>query len=399
MEDKNKLLQTYFKTYLSGKKMFDQPQSGDSINGTLSNKEEACLRFKDSLLTLEKIRKEYSDTDLKKYNHLINESEVSCHQYLGMIIEDTIESENIISTNIDSDVLVNSIKTGSLDEIKKIKYGEISFSKKISHGTILHYAIKFSDTSFLKLAFKLGARIDTPDKEGHTLLEYACLEQDPNMIFFLEKYGADMKKHLFFRKSKYKLNNNYDSIDILILLKLIFKNNLSTQHTHNINVLAETTNTTSIINKRINNLKKFLDVNHTVGLNDYTINDLIFGLNHYLHCLPEDSAHCYLDIIFEELEFDFKNKLGCPKNKLEMILVTLVPFMNNFPFNISIDWVVRLELKYLILKILKEKKKLNSINIKTELINEIWNNYISTGILPEDYIGILIYQWIIKIKV
>lgn len=376
MEDKNKLLQTFFKTYLSGKKMFDL------------NKEEACMRFKDSLLTLEKIRSEYSDTDLQKYNHLINESEVTCHQYLGMIIEDSIESENIVSSNIDSDILINSIKIGSLDEIKKIKYGEVAFSKKISQGTILHYAIKFSDTSFLKLAFKLGARIDTPDKDGHTLLEYACLEQDPNMIFFLEKYGADMKKHLFFRKSKYKLNNNYDSIDILILLKLILKN-----------VLVDAVDTTSTISKRINNLKKFLNVNQKVGLDDYIINDLISGLNNYLNFLSEESAHCYLDIIFEELEFDFKNKLGCPRNKLEMILVTLVPFMNNFPFNISIDWVVRLELKYLILKILKRKKKLNSINIKTELINEIWNNYISTGILPEDYIGILIYQWIIKIKV
>jgi len=45
------------------------------------------------------------------------------------------------------------------------------------------------------------------------------------------------------------------------------------------------------------------------------------------------------------------------------------------------------------------KKKINNINIKKELIEYIWKNYIEPEIIQEDYLGCLISQWIAKIKV
>ena len=50
------------------------------------------------------------------------------------------------------------------------------------------------------------------------------------------------------------------------------------------------------------------------------------------------------------------------------------------------------------MKLIK-KKKFNAINIKKELLEEIWEIYIKNKLFKEDYIGVLISQWIAKIKV
>ena len=59
--------------------------------------------------------------------------------------------------------------------------------------------------------------------------------------------------------------------------------------------------------------------------------------------------------------------------------------------------LVKKQLKYLIIKLLKEKS-LNNVEIKTNLINYLWDNYIKKNILQEEYLGNLISQWISKIK-
>jgi ankyrin repeat protein len=345
----NKLLRQYFKSYLDGKTMFD------------TNKEKSLELLKESLTILNLLKNNVKIND--KYNKLLEESENESYKLIGQTIEDNIESEITISNNkISSETLLNALEKGELIDIKKAKYGEIDFNKRINNKTILHYAINFSDTTFLKLAFKLGARIDITDSDGHTLLEYACLELDPNMINFLVKYGADLKKHLYFRDGNQKKHVNlYDSIDILIIYKILLAYN--------------------------NNKIEFVN------------NKLLNWLYIYLNSIDIDSSLCYLDIILEELNFTLLNKLGCPRNKIEIMLTNLVPFIDNYPFNLSIDWILSLELKYLIKKIIKNK--INSSNIKLELINLIWENYIKKNIVTEDYIGILISQWIeiSKIKV
>jgi len=378
--EKNKLLRKYFKTYLEGKELFNK------------NKEKSCEILTNNLLLLNHIKKEYSNNLDNNYNNLLEQSEINSYSLIGETIESNIESEIISSNNISTEILFDSIEKGELSEIKKAKYGEINFNKLINNKTILHYAVNYSDITFLKLSFKLGARIDIQDNDGHTLLEHACLQLDPNMINFLVKYGADMKKHLYFRDGKIKYLTNYDSIDILILYKIL----LSYNKINNIELILQKNN--KLFNKitLINNL---LNLDNKIGINNYTIKDLLNWIYNYLYIIPIESTIDYLNIIIEELNFDILNKLGCPKNKIEIILVNLIPFIDNLPFNLSIDWILSLELKYLILNLLKNKKKVNSLDIRNELINIIWNNYIKTEIVTEDYIGILISQWITKIKI
>jgi ankyrin repeat protein len=108
----------------------------------------------------------------------------------------------------DNKELFDIIETGNIQKLKEYNYGSIDFNIYNEQGlTPLHYAIEFGEISFLKQSFKLGACIDQTSKFGHTLLEFACLEKDPNMIHFLTTHGADMKKHLNFREGKKYFNN------------------------------------------------------------------------------------------------------------------------------------------------------------------------------------------------
>ena len=370
MTDENKLLKQYFKLYLKGKELYE------------IDKDKSFNLLKESLIVLDTIKKKNYENN--EYLNILQESEIECYKLIEESIESNIESEIILSDKININILFDSLEKGDISYIKNLKYGEINFNI-INNKSILHYAIKYSDTTFLKYAFKLGARVDVTDCDGHTLLEYACLELDPNMINFLIKYGADMNKHLYFRKGNTKFINNYDSIDILILYKILLS------YYNDDNIILNT----NFINKIVL-IKNLLNINEKIGLNNYTIEDLFNWILFYISNIEEYSANDYLNIILEELNFTFKNKLGCPKNKIEIILINLVPFIENFSFNLSIDWLISLELKYLIIYLIRNKK---TNDIKIELINNIWNTYIKNNIIKEDYIGILISQWVSKIKV
>lgn len=371
----NELLKKYYKNYTDGKKMYK------------TNKEKSFDHFKESLEILKILRENYSNK-IKKHEKLLEESETECHKYISLTIESTIESEFVKNTTININELATELEKGELSLIKTAKYGEINFTDNINNETILHLAIKNGDTTFLKYAFRLGARIDTTNEIGNTLLEYACLQQDPNMINFLGDYGANMQKHLYFRSGDFKHVNNNNPIDICILLKII------------LSYIPQKVNDKTINNKIYNKIKllqNLLNINDKINLNNYTYGDLLKGLMFLLNKLPEDSAITYLNIINEELN-NISNKLGCPKNKLELLLINLVPFID-YPFNISVDWVITLELKYLILNLIKKKKKYNSFDIKKNLMNLLWDTYLKNQIIQEDYLGCLISQWIVKIKV
>jgi ankyrin repeat protein len=373
MENTNLLLKKYFKNYIDGKNIINK------------NSNKAQEYFKESLELLAELRKNHSDK-IQKHKDIINKTETECTNYISLTIESSIESEfNKPDLKINNNKLLTNLIVGDLELIKNAIFGQINFNELINKQTILHYAIKYGDTTFLKYAFKLGARIDTTNFDGNTLLEYACLEQDPNMINFLGLYGANIQKHLYFRDGTNKYTTNNDSIDINILLKTV------------ISYIPIKKNNKEINNKIYNKLKLIensINLNEKINLNDNTFRDLFLGLMHLLYKLPETSALTYLSIITEELSYIIiNNKLGCPPNKLEIILTNLVPFID-YPFNISIDWVISLELKYLILKLIK-----NSIDIKKELMEKLWEIYIKSEIIQEDYLGCLISQWIAKIKV
>jgi hypothetical protein len=141
-------------------------------------------------------------------------------------------------------------------------------------------------------------------------------------------------------------------------------------------------------------VSKYFELDHLIGINDYTYSDLFHGLTLLLSNFNETYANTYLNIIEEELSYNLKNKLGCPKSKLDILLINLVPFIN-YKFNISSEWVLSMEIKYIILKLINIK----NIKIKNELVDIIWDTYIKSNIVSKDFIGTLISQWIIKIKV
>lgn len=376
MENTNLLLKKYFKSYIEGK------------NNLHKNNNNALEYFKESLELLHELKKNHSDK-IKKHKDIIDKTESECNKCISLTIESSIDSKfNKPETKINIDNLLVNLKSGNLDLIKNAKFGQINFKELINNkNTILHHAVKFGDTTFLKYAFKLGARIDTTNIDGNSLLEYACLEQDPNLISFLGLYGANMQKHLYFRDGTTKNITLNNSIDINILLKTIISY-----------IPIKKYNEKQINNKIFNKLKLIensIDLNEKINFNNNTYNDLFTGLIVLLHKLPEESALDYLNIVSEELSYIIiNNKLGCPPNKLEIILTSLVPFID-FPFNISIDWIISLELKFLILKLIKN----NTIDIKKELIEFLWEIYIKNQIIQEDYLGCLISQWIAKIKV
>jgi hypothetical protein len=368
----NDLLKKYYDNYKDGKKLFN------------IDKEKSYDYFKNSLSILENLKNKYPEK-IHKYKDIIEESENECLKYLSLTVDSVINSENKYYDKISIKELLSSIECGDLDLIKSLKPTQINFKEKINGNTILHYAVKYGDTGFLKHAFKLGARVDTTNNNGNTLLEFACFEQDPNMINFLVQYGANMKKHLYFRDGGKKYINSNDSIDICNIIKIILA------YENDINL------TNNNIHNKFKILKNLIDHNEKIHMNDFTYTNLLNGLYNLLNKLPEESAISYLEIILEELSYIIQYKLGCPPNKLEIICISLVPFIE-YNFNISLDWVFSLELKYLIINLIK-KKKINNLNIKNELIENIWNIYIKKEIIQEDYLGCLISQWIAKIKV
>ena len=356
----NEDIKKCLKSYLMGKKYID------------IDKNKAFEYFKQCLKYLSNIK----NKDVQ-YKDILLETESECNKYIALTVEETIQKPLQIINNID---LFQMIEKGDIKDLKKIKPYQIDFKQFDKDGnTPIHKAIKYGDTSFLKLAFKLGASIDITNKGYHSALEFACLERDPNMINFLLKNGSDMRKHLFFRDGQKKYNNEQNYNDCAIILKIIFSY-------QEIEVMEE-------LLFVFNHFKP----EYKIGFEDYTITNMLRALSGLLTNINTESKTSYLNIIREELTYPLKNSLGCPYNKLEIILTFLTPFID-YPFNITEDWYINLELKYIIIKLLKEQPKFNS-EIKNNLINYLWENYIKNNILQDEFLGNLISQWVSKIKV
>ena len=360
MDDKvNNNIKKCLKSYLTGKKYFD------------TDKNKAFEYFKQSLKYLSIIE------DKEKYKDLLKETETECNKMITLTVEQSIEKQTQQSTQIN---LFNLIEIGNVDELKKIKTHHLNFHIYDEIGnTPLHKAVKFGDTTFIKCCLKLGCPIDIVNKEGFSLLEYACLERDPNMINFLLKNGADMKKHLFFRDGEKKHIQRQDYMDIAIIIKLI----LLHQPVDDI--------------KDIVFLFNYFKETELIGFNEITYNEFFKHLESLLNKLNLESKESYLTLIRDELVFPLKSSLECPNNKLELLLVYLVPFIN-YNFNLSIDWCIHIELKYFFIRLLKESQKINEKE-KNIVLTYVWNNYVKTNLIEDDYLGNLILQWVSKIKV
>ena len=370
------------KSYLTGKKYYN------------SDIDKSYQYFKQCAIILNDLKKNSLVND--DLIDILNETEVECNKYISDVICLTIERP-LYKCEINheyNDKLFNIIETGDNKYLNDLKYGEINFKIYNECGlTPLHYAIKYGDTTFIKNALKIGALIDETNKFGNTLLEYACLEKDPNMINFLLQYGANMQKHLVFRESKLFFNNG-NQIDSLLLQKYIMQNE---------NNLIKPIQYLDWIYKYIDkNTKIDLEyanqTNITISLQPILFDEFNNKLNLLLNIIDNESRETYINIIKEELEYNLSYKLGCPNNKIELILYYLVPFIN-YDNTFQLNWILSYEIKYIIFKIIKNKKKINFKELKKNLLEILYESYIKDNIVPEGLMQIVILQWISKINV
>lgn len=337
-----------FKSYLQAKKHLNKDNN------------KSFMYFQQTLKYLNNI----SDS---KYKKIIDETTEECDR---LILETlNINDKEDIYDDIN---IFDLIKTGNKYDLVKIN--NIDFEKLNEEGlNVLHYCIKMGDMGILKHLLKKGGKIDSINGNNNTLLEYACLEKDPNAIQFICDHGGDMKKHLYFRDNtkNYKLKKN--DIDLAIIMKIILNN--------------------SYESNEFDFILNYIDEDLEIGLNDITVKELIKFIPNLFD--NEESKQTYKNIINEELDNVFIKKLGCPQNKLDILLINLVPFIK-YPFNISSDFIVSNEIKYLILSVIR-KKSMNN-NLLKKYIDRIWNSYIKENLLTENYLGILTSQWMSKLK-
>lgn len=382
--DKQKKIIKCLKSYLTAKKY------------TETDEDKAFLYYKQCINLLNDIKNEKIELKEDLVN-IMDETETECSKYLTKTIQSTIEKPYSKKINKSDNLseLFEIIETGSIERLKQYKYGELDFNIFNEEGlSPLHYAIKVGDTSFIKYSLKLGAHIDQTNSIGHTLLEYACLEKDPNMIQFILSYGGNMKKHLIFREGKV-YNNKGTHIDLLLLEKYLMD--------------KKSSNNIKYLNWIFNYLNKdeYIELEYNPHIDPnlkIKIYDLILKIDNYIDTFNSTTRNTFISIVKEELEYNLQTKLGCPTNKLELLLYNLVPFIkdNLVEYNINelkLDWLISLEIKYIILKILKNRDKINTYQLKEELSFYLNESYIKPQIISEGLIHIIASRWLSKIKV
>lgn len=334
-------LENALKLYLIGKK---------NIN---SNNPRSLSYLKKSIENINIIKNKFKNISDEKLT-IINMTEADCKKILE-------NYENVFELITKNDI--HSIK-----KIVNFNFREINNKG----NTLLHHCINIGDTTILKELLKRGGCIDQVNGNGNTLLEYACLKKDPNIINFLINHGANLKKHLFFRKKDNKLYLNKSDIDFAILLRVIINNSKNNNQY-----------------LQFNFLKEYFSWNELIGLEKYTIKDLCIGLTNLFK--NKQSYNTYKNIIIDDLnnlKIDNNHKKSI--NKLDIVLFNLIPFIS-YPFpNIGNSYIIKNELKYLVKKVLKESQ--TSDDLRELLLNNLFDIYIKTQLYPKDYIGILIYQ-------
>ena len=343
------------------------------IKNYLKNKEKnnnsKILKYLDNILiNYNKINFDNLDDELKKY--MINIKSYTTETIINIINNMLIKNNIIIK-----DEIFEHINQGNLNSITESEniYTYNIFNEE--GQTPLHKCISMGDTNILKELLKKGERIDTVNKKGNTLLEFACLQKDPNMIVFLLDHGADMKKHLYFR-SHCKLKLKINDIDTAIIIKMC--------------LLSKENKTIDL-----NFLLDFINKDSYIGINDLQFKDFLPFLCGLISKLPEESQNSIIEIWKEELEYQLQNKLGCPNNYLELILTNMIPFLN-YPFNVSNRNVLTNELINLVKKINENNNFLIDNKFNKDLINKIWTDY--KDIIPYDYLGIILSNIFSKIK-
>jgi hypothetical protein len=276
------------------------------------------------------------------------------------------ESVDFICKKISPQHLFNVVDHSLHNQLNYCQFGNINMEVYNNEGlTPMHYAIKYGDSTFIKKCLLLGCPIDITCKNGYTLLEQACAEKDPNMIQFFVLHGADLKKHVEFRKNKTFINRG-TSIDMSLMQKYILELyywRKQNNYTIPISYLDHLEIESSLLNVDGTEIKP---------------SEFLNALNHILHVIPEEHRRTYLTILNEELSFNkFTNKYLCPKDTLSIILYNLYPFCPPFhDVALQLDWLIRQELYYIFLI---------STSIE-DFKNKITEKYIQSHMYPSQYI-------------
>ena len=333
-----KILKKALKSYLKAKEINDE-NSENSMKYIYQ-----CLKY------INKLREENLDS---KYKSILKETEDECHNMLN----ESLYIQNNEST-VNSEEIFKEIEKGNLEFFKNNNFSKKQLNTINDDGdTPLHYCIKQGDVSILKILLTFNTSINCVNKDGHTLLELACLCKDPNCINFLINHGANMEKSLYLRNGEVKLHLKINNLDVACIVKILLLKSYKKE-----------------INPKLYILKNYFNFEELCGLGNFKYSNLIIGLGEIL----DDKIDNYLEIILDELKYPIKNHLGCYENKLEILIYNLVPFID-YKFNITSENIVVKELQYIILKNKYNKKK---------ILDNIWNDYIKLKLVNDNYLGI-----------
>ena len=283
--------------------------------------------------------------------------------------------------------------------ISDFKIAEISVSGETVYGaeTIITYS-----------GLKNGESIDLNDKNGHSLLEYACELKDPNLITFLISHGSNPKKHLFFRENNKDCKMLTNDIDLANLIKIclqigaLSKDKILPKCARE--KLYNNVNNNSCLESEkyedyTNNLKRLcfnkISNNHYVGLGNLEFSDFYEFFKFTVLNLDEEDFNTYYNIIDEEFNYSINNKLGCPDNYFEILIINLVPFIK-YDFNISSKFIIVNELVYTVRLIIENNNLKLDKKFYNKILNKVWLDY--KDILPIDFIGINLSNIFSKIK-
>lgn len=375
----------------------------DYVN-KLSNNEELTITsvdYQTSVLeTLEKDKFNY-EYDAKNILVFIKKY---CYTLLNKIFERNLVFKN---KTIGSEIFA-PVEEGDLDGIS-ISESYNDFKVYNENGsTPLHVCIKNGDTTILKKFLKNGESIDLNDKNGHSLLEYACELKDPNLITFLISHGSNPKKHLFFRENNKDCKMLTNDIDLANLIKIclqigaLSKDKILPKCARE--KLYNNVNNNSCLESEkyedyTNNLKRLcfnkISNNHYVGLGNLEFSDFYEFFKFTVLNLDEEDFNTYYNIIDEEFNYSINNKLGCPDNYFEILIINLVPFIK-YDFNISSKFIIVNELVYTVRLIIENNNLKLDKKFYNKILNKVWLDY--KDILPIDFIGINLSNIFSKIK-
>ena len=295
-------------------------------------------------------------------------------------------SYEILSDILNREQQYNVLSQKQIDKLfLEISIGDISsFTKTTSYDynnfnyyndsglTPMHYCIKCGDINFLHKLIEYGASIDICNKDSHNLLEYSCINEDPNFTDFLLKYNEDISKTICLRKFREYSNRNYNIDTTLVQIYII---NYFVKE-HKIKYIQW------ILDILPNNLKLYKN-NEIISSHKF-----VSSLDNLLNVIKTDSRNSYLKIIKEELSYPLKINLGCPFDIMEILLYNIIPFIC-YEHNYTPDWLLNLEIKIILLKFIKDDILTYKNNLREYLIEK----YINSKILNKQYLKLILLKW------